>query len=88
MVPVDELNCLSSPASMLPTALSEILGVSLSEVMRLYFDGSEESLHVRRVEEALDRRMVNIEGEEWLAREASWLTLDLEHNHEGEDDSF
>jgi hypothetical protein len=54
VVPIEELNCLSSPASMLPTALSEVLGISLDEVMQLYFDGSEESLRVHRVEEALD----------------------------------
>jgi hypothetical protein len=44
VVPVKELNCSSSPTSMLPMALSEVLGVSLDEVMRLYFDGSEESV--------------------------------------------
>jgi hypothetical protein len=67
MVPVEDLNCSSSPASMLPVALSEVLGVSLSEVMRLYFDGSEKSVCVRHVEEALDHRMMVVEGEEWLA---------------------
>jgi hypothetical protein len=44
LVPVEELNCSSSPASMLPMALSEVLGISLDEVMRLYFDRSEESI--------------------------------------------
>jgi hypothetical protein len=32
-----------------------------------YFDGSEESERVRRIEEALDRRREFEEGEEWLA---------------------
>jgi hypothetical protein len=41
-VPVDELTCSSSPVNMLPTALSEVLGISLSEVMKCYFDGSDE----------------------------------------------
>jgi hypothetical protein len=88
MVPVEDLNCSSSPASMLPIALSEVLGMSLSEVMKLYFDGSEESVCVHHVEEALDCHMMVVEGEEWLAHEASRLTLDLERNHEGGDDSF
>jgi hypothetical protein len=41
-VPVAELTGSSSPASMLPTALSEVLGISLLEVMEHYFDGSSE----------------------------------------------
>jgi hypothetical protein len=73
---------------MLPTALSEVLGISLAEVMRLYFDGLEESVRGRRVEEALDRQRLQQEGEEWLAREASRLTIALEHDHEGGDDTF
>jgi hypothetical protein len=37
-------------------ALSEVLGISLSEVMERYFNGSEEDVQVRHIEEALDRR--------------------------------
>jgi hypothetical protein len=70
LVPVEELTRLSSPASMLPTALSEALGISLSDVIARYFDGSEESERVRHIEEALDRRRTFEEGEEWLARES------------------
>jgi hypothetical protein len=65
---------------MLPTTLSEVLGISLDEVMRLYFDGSEESVRVRRVEEAVERRIMADEGEEWLACEASRLTIELERD--------
>jgi hypothetical protein len=35
-----------------------------------YFDGSEESERVRRIEEALDRRREFEEGEEWLAQQS------------------
>jgi hypothetical protein len=55
---------------MLPAALSEALGISLSDVMIRYFDGSEESERVRRIEEALDRRREFEEGEEWLAQQS------------------
>jgi hypothetical protein len=41
---------------MLPAALSEALGISLADVMDRYFDGSEESERVHRIEEALDWR--------------------------------
>jgi hypothetical protein len=39
LVPVVDLTCSSSPASMLLLALSEVLGVSLSEVMERCFEG-------------------------------------------------
>jgi hypothetical protein len=52
---------------MLPAALSEALGISLSEVMGCYFDRSDEETRVCRIEEALDRRRTFEEGEEWLA---------------------
>jgi hypothetical protein len=67
IVPVKELTRSSSPVSMLPGALSEALGISLSEVMDRYFDGSEESERVCCIEEALDWRREFKEGEEWLA---------------------
>jgi hypothetical protein len=47
-VPIEELTRSSSPASMLPTALSEALGISLVDVMERYFDGSEESVRACR----------------------------------------
>jgi hypothetical protein len=73
---------------MLPVALSEVLGMSLSEVMERYFNRSEEDVKVRRIEEALDRRRLEQEGEEWLAEEARRLSLDLECTHQGRDDTF
>jgi hypothetical protein len=87
VVPVEELTRSSSPASMLPAALSEALGISLSDVMVRYFDGSEESERVRRIEEALDRRREYEEGEEWLARQSQRTNTMLERIHWGQDDA-
>jgi hypothetical protein len=88
VVPVEELTRSSSPASMLPAALSEVLGMSLSDVMDRYFDGSEESERVHRIEEALDRRREFEEGEEWLARESHKMEVMLEQIHWGQDDDL
>jgi hypothetical protein len=51
-----------------------------------YFDGSEESDRVRRVEEAISRRMEFEEGEEWLARQSHLTDIMLEQMHRGQDD--
>jgi hypothetical protein len=72
---------------MLPAALSEALGISLADVMDRYFDGSEESVRVRRIEEALDRRREFEEGEEWLTRESHHTDIMLERIHRGQDDA-
>jgi hypothetical protein len=71
---------------MLPAALSEALGISLADVMMRYFDGSEESERVRRIEEALDRRREFEEGEEWLANQSHKTDAMLEQIHRGQDD--
>jgi hypothetical protein len=71
---------------MLPSALSEALGISLSEVMDRYFNGSEESERVWQIEEALDRKQEVKEGEEWLARESCKTNIMLERIHWGQDD--
>jgi hypothetical protein len=71
---------------MLPTALSEALGVSLSAVMDRYFNGSEDSERVRQIEEALERRMAFEEGEEWLAQASRNTDILLERIHWGQDD--
>jgi hypothetical protein len=86
LVPIEELTRSLSPASMLPTALSEALGISLSDVMDRYFDGSEESERVHRIEEALERRRTFEEGEEWLAQESRKMNSMLERIHWGQDD--
>jgi hypothetical protein len=74
---------------MLPAALSEVLGISLSEVMERYFDGSGEEDRVRRIEDAVDRRRSEEEGEEWLAGEARRRSKIFEQAHQNrDDDSF
>jgi hypothetical protein len=74
---------------MLPIALSKVLGISLSEVLERYFDGSNEDDRVRRIEDAVDRKRSEEEGEEWLAGEARRRSLILERVHQNrEDDSF
>jgi hypothetical protein len=42
LVPVEELTRSSSPSNMLPEAVSEALGISLSEVLELYFGELDE----------------------------------------------
>jgi hypothetical protein len=42
------------PCKYASTALSEALGISLSEVMDHYFNGSDEETRVHRIKEALD----------------------------------
>jgi hypothetical protein len=88
VVPIEEFTCSSLPASMLPTALNEALGISLLDIMDHYFDGSEELERVRRIEEALDRRRTFEEGEEWLAQESCKTSAMLERIHRGQDDDL
>jgi hypothetical protein len=87
VVPIEKLTCSLSPASMLPTALSEALGISSLDIMDRYFDGLEESERVRRIEEALDRRRTFEEGEEWLAQESHKMSAMLERIHRRQDDN-
>jgi hypothetical protein len=86
-VPIEELTHSSLPVSMLPAALSEALGISLADVMDRYFDRSEESVRVWRIEEALDSRREFEEGEEWLAQESCKMDAMLEWIHQGQDDA-
>jgi hypothetical protein len=74
---------------MLPIALSEVLGISLLEVLERYFDGSNEDDRVRHIEDAVDRKRSEEEGEEWIAGEARRRSLIQERVHQTrEDDSF
>jgi hypothetical protein len=66
---------------MLPIALSEVLGISLSEVMERYFDGSNEGERVRRIEDDMERKRSDQEGEDWLAGEARRRSIVLERAH-------
>jgi hypothetical protein len=71
---------------MLPTALSEALGISLLAVMDRYFNGSEDLERVHQIEEALERRMAFEEGEEWLAQASHNTDILLERVYRGQDD--
>jgi hypothetical protein len=73
---------------MLPVALSEVLSICLSEVMEQYFDGSGEDERVHHMEDALDRKRSQDEGEEWLAGEARRRSVMLQRVHQGSDDTF
>jgi hypothetical protein len=73
---------------MLPIAMSEVLGISLSEVMEQYFDASGEDERVRRIEEALDRKRSDEEGKDWLAGEAHRRSMILEWVHQNRDDDL
>jgi hypothetical protein len=73
---------------MLPVALSEALGISLSEVMDHYFNGSDEAERVRLIEDALDRRRTAEEGEEWLVAESRRRATVAEMEHRRGDDTF
>jgi hypothetical protein len=86
VVPIEDLTRSSSPASMLLAALSEALGISLSTVMDRYFNGSQDSERVRQIEEALERRIVFEEEEEWLAQASRNTSIMLEWIHRGQDD--
>jgi hypothetical protein len=71
---------------MLPEALSDALGISLSEVLAQYFSISDLD---KRGREAIDRRRSAEKGEEWLTEEACRRSEILERVHQGrEDDSF
>jgi hypothetical protein len=73
----------------LPEAVSEALGISLSEVLNLYFRELDEGIRDRMVWDAIDRRRDQEEGKEWLAGEARRRSLILERIHQNrEDDSF
>jgi hypothetical protein len=55
---------------MLPEALSEALGVSLSEVMKLYYNESDNVKRGHLIGNALDRKWMGEEDQEWLDRES------------------
>jgi hypothetical protein len=76
---------------MLPIALSEVLGISLSEVMAKYFEGAHSVDEAAiRIAEDIDRRVDNGEGEIWLANEQHKIQerMDQDHQGAGVDDSF
>jgi hypothetical protein len=76
---------------MLPIALSEVLGISLSEVMDKYFKGVNSSDEMAsQVSRDIDRMVTEGDGEVWLANEQRKIQerMDLEHQGAGVDDHF
>jgi hypothetical protein len=73
----------------LPEAVSEALGISLSEVLYLYFGELDDDIRDRMVWDAIDRRRDQEEGDEWVVGEARRRSMILERIHRNrEDDSF
>jgi hypothetical protein len=55
---------------MLPEAVSEALGISLSEVLDLYFGELDEVRRGHLIGDAIDRRMMGEQDREWLEGES------------------
>jgi hypothetical protein len=89
LVPIEELTRSSSPKSMLPEALSDVLGISLSEVLAHYYSITDLDERGRIIGKAIDRKRSEEEGEEWLVEEARRRSAILERVHQDrDDDSF
>jgi hypothetical protein len=72
-------------------ALSEVLRISLSEVMEKYFRGANSSDDLSsRVVKDVDRMVLDDEGKTWLAKEQLRIEGELEREHRGEgvDEAF
>jgi hypothetical protein len=82
MVPVEELTRSLSSGSLLPEAISEALGISLSEVIDLYFGDIDKGQRDRLIWDAIDRCRMNAEDEVNRVRE-----MDVERPYE-RDDTF
>jgi hypothetical protein len=86
-VPVEDLTRSSPSESLLPEAVSEALGISLSEVLNLYFGELDKDTRDRMVWDAIDRRR----GEEedmHLLREDRCRADEVEFRSYYEDDTF
>jgi hypothetical protein len=73
---------------MLPKALSDALGISLSEVLNHYYSVSDLVERGRLIGEAIDRRRTTEEGGEWLEVESRRMDTIVEMVHRGGDDMF
>jgi hypothetical protein len=73
---------------MLPEALSDTLGISLSEVLEHYYSVSDLGERGHLIGEAMNRRRSEEEGEEWLAEEARRQDVVAELVHWGGDDTY
>jgi hypothetical protein len=68
-VPIKELTRLSLSESLLPKAISEALGISLAEVLDLYFRDGDEDMQDHLVWEVIDRCRINEEDKRNQVRE-------------------
>jgi hypothetical protein len=68
-VPVEELTGSLSSGSLLPEAVSEALGISLPELLDLYFGGIDKGRRDRLVWDAIDQHRMNEEDEVSRLRE-------------------
>jgi hypothetical protein len=55
---------------MFPEAVSEALGISLSEVLDLYFGELDEVQRGRLIGDTIDKRRLGEQDQEWLERES------------------
>jgi hypothetical protein len=72
----------------LPKALSDVLGISLSEVLEHYYSVSDLAERSHLIGEAMDRRRTTEEGEEWLEVESRRMNAVAEMVHRRGDDTF
>jgi hypothetical protein len=73
---------------MLPEAISEVLGISLSEILDLYFRDTDEVERERMVWGVIDRRREDVE-ERMRFEEESWRIREAElASYIGGDDTF
>jgi hypothetical protein len=72
---------------LLPEAISEALGISLSKVLNLYFGELDKDTRDRLVWDAIDRRRGEEEGMQWL-EEHSRRADEAEFRSYYEDDTF
>jgi hypothetical protein len=86
-VPVEDLTRSSPSESLLPEAISEALGISLSEVLNLYFGELDEDTQDRMVWDAIDRRRDEDEDMHIL-REGRHRAEEAELRSYYEDDMF
>jgi hypothetical protein len=87
VVPIEDLTRSSPSESLLPEAVSEALGISLSEVLNLYFGELDKGTRDRMVWDAIDRRR----GEEedmHILQEVSRRADEAEFRVYYEDDTY
>jgi hypothetical protein len=87
VVPIEDLTRSSPSESLLPEAVSEALGISLSEVLNLYFGELDEGTRDRLVWDAIDRRRGEEEDMDVL-REESHRADEAKFRSYYEDDTF